>query len=91
MILTVVSLVGGAAKLTFPKKLSSLVHRFLHVCIGILTLTVAFICLCFGFDTLYRDTMDDVNANLSIALTVVALIGTIASASLNMTRRLLSR
>ncbi|XP_004933387.1 transmembrane reductase CYB561D2 [Bombyx mori] len=91
LILTVISLIGGVVNLIFPKQTSALILRSLHACFGLLTVSVAFICLCLGFDTIYRIVMGDVNANLSIAFTVMALIGVLSSAVSNLTRRYMKR
>ncbi|XP_030026521.1 uncharacterized protein LOC115444754 [Manduca sexta] len=86
-ILTVVSLVGGVMNLIFPKHLSTLLFRLVHICVGILTISVAFLSLCFGFNDLYRTLLGDINANLSISLTIMALCGVLSFTMLNLVKK----
>ncbi|KAJ0174139.1 hypothetical protein K1T71_010285 [Dendrolimus kikuchii] len=91
MILTVVSLIAGFMNLICPKKFSTLLHRTLHALIGSATLLFAFVCLCFGFNDVYRDVLGDENADLSIAMTAVALVGTLTNAFVNVVKRIKGR
>lgn len=91
MILTCVSLVAGFMGLVCPKVFATLLHRILHALIGLATLFFAFVCLCLGFNDLYRDVLGDENADLSIAMTSVALVGIMISSFCNIGKRIMHR
>ncbi|KAI8431791.1 hypothetical protein MSG28_016211 [Choristoneura fumiferana] len=75
MILTFISLIGGAINL-YTKK--TVFTTIIHSCAGSLTLAAAFLALCLGFDKfVFRNVMGDTVANLSIALTAIGLVGTL--------------
>lgn len=89
MILTCVSLVGGVINLYTERTVFT---KLLHSGAGTLTLVSAFICLCLGFDkTIFRLARGQTTSNLLIALTVIALIGTLLTATISNTKRLLRR
>ncbi|CAH2042390.1 unnamed protein product, partial [Iphiclides podalirius] len=91
MVCTIFSLISGIINL-FAMTLNTNINlvKISHSVLGSLGLCTAYICLCFGFNDLYRVFFGNTNANLSISLTVLALIGTLASASINTFRRILS-
>lgn len=55
------------------------------MCMGALTITVAFIALILAFNLYYREIAGDINANLSTSLSVFALAGILLMGSLNKT------
>ncbi|XP_073953581.1 uncharacterized protein [Choristoneura fumiferana] len=89
MILTCISLVGGVINLYLER---TVVTKLLHSGAGTLTLVSAFIGLCLGFDkTIFRLARGQTTSNLLIALTVFALIGTLLTATISNSKRLLRR
>ncbi|XP_059060920.1 uncharacterized protein LOC131853865 [Achroia grisella] len=90
MILTFLSLIGGVINLYSQKlNLFPFLIRSCHACIGCVTLIVAFLCLIFGFTQVRF--MGEINANMSIGLTVCALLGVLLSPCVTFVKRLLAR
>lgn len=88
MILTFLSFLGGIINLlSMNFGMKTVIVRFVrigHAALGSLTISSAFLALCFGFNhAVYRNLLGDLNANIGIALTVCALVGTLLTALLN--------
>ncbi|CAH4035132.1 unnamed protein product [Pieris brassicae] len=86
---TILTMIGGivnanSSRLNINKTFLTLAHS----CIGSLTLCSAFLSLCFAFNSIYRVDMGDKSANFGIALSVVALVGTLVSPSLDFVKRI---
>lgn len=89
MLFTMLSFLGGIVNLFCCH--GNNIMKILHASFGILTLSIAYLSLVFGFhDTIYRFVHGDANTNLAISLAVIAFIGTIISACSNIFRRIFS-
>ncbi|CAB3228804.1 unnamed protein product [Arctia plantaginis] len=82
-ILTVINLLAGIFNMFFNRTRKLILLKILHICLGALTISVAFIALILAFDLYYREENGDINANLAIALSVFALFGILLLALLN--------
>ncbi|XP_038211423.1 uncharacterized protein LOC119831925 [Zerene cesonia] len=90
LILTILSMVGGIVSAYSSKlNINPAYMRIAHSCIGSLTLSAAFLCLLFAFNTTFRAGMGNKNANLAIAMTVIGLVGTLTSPCLDVVRRMI--
>lgn len=89
MVLTALSLVGGILNFIMPAKASTVLYKTTHACTGSLTMTVAYICLCLGFNDVYKYVFGNQNANLAITCTVFALAGILISAFSKIIQRIM--
>ncbi|XP_053614703.1 uncharacterized protein LOC128677701 [Plodia interpunctella] len=88
MILTMMSLIGGLINLFLSGSKNSLLLKTVHSCVGSLALVIAFICLCFGFDNVYRAIFGNAAANMSISFTIFALVGVLLPPVVNTFNRI---
>lgn len=90
MLFTITSLISGVINL-FSMNFSNNINmiKIGHSVLGALALCTAYLSLCFAYHDVYRIVYGNSNANLSIILTVVTLIGVLASTCINTVRRIL--
>lgn len=88
MILTIFSLFGGIMNFICSRNgEKNIATQLVHTCLGALTITVAFIALIVALNEYYRETVDNGTANLSIAFTVLALVGVLTLVFIKSFRR----
>ncbi|XP_045501749.1 uncharacterized protein LOC123698957 [Colias croceus] len=89
LILTILSMVGGIVNAYSSKlNINPSYLKIAHSCLGSLTLSSAFLCLCFAFNSTFRVGLGDQNADLAISVTVIALVGSLASPCIGVVRRI---
>ncbi|CAB3256971.1 unnamed protein product [Arctia plantaginis] len=82
-LLTAINLLAGIFNMFFNRTRKLRLLRCLHMCLGALTIFMAFIALILAFDLYYRIVNGDTIANLAIAFSVFALFGILLIALLN--------
>ncbi|XP_068620596.1 uncharacterized protein [Battus philenor] len=91
MLCTICSLISKIVNLfSMASRCNINLIKIAHSVLGSLALCTAYLCLCLGFNNMYRMILGDQNANLSIALGVLALMGTLASSSISTFKRILN-
>ncbi|KAJ2948502.1 hypothetical protein O0L34_g7751 [Tuta absoluta] len=86
-IFTCMSLIGGVV--TYFTNFKPTLIKICHACFGCVTITCAFFCFIFAIDkSIFRLFVLNPGANMLILFTVMALVGTLLPASMNVYRRL---
>ncbi|KAI5635122.1 eukaryotic cytochrome b561 domain-containing protein [Phthorimaea operculella] len=86
-VFTCLSLIGGV--ITHFTDFKPRLIKICHTCFGCVTITCAFLCFIFALDkSIFRLFVLNPSANMLIFFTVMALIGTLLPACMNLYRRL---